>query len=421
EAYLKSAEGGAGYSHLVLQLLSSPQYSSVHQIAAIHFKNLIRAGYGEEDGFIPEGDKAVLKDNLVTILTSCSEDAVRKQLGESISSIAAQDYPVKWSGLLPSLVTHFSSPDPATLNNVLYVLASLLKRYTYTTRTDALLTSLQYTLGALQTPFLSLLSSQTQKLLTAPPADPAALEALVTSLELLCSVYFSLNWLELPEYFEDEIARSMSLFQSLLAHSSPSLAPAGDDADEGPVEKMKARIIETLEVYASKDEEPFQPYLQAFTTSIWEQLTTLPTKKPYDNLTTTCLSFLTSIVSKPAHAAMFGSAEVVTQIVSHIILKNVRLREEDVEAYEDDPADYIVSDFEGSDTGSRRKCAIELLKALNRSFSAVATPIVMERVTGMLAEYAKDKGQWIGKDAALSMVTSISVIRESNLGGVTEV
>ena len=67
------------------------------------------------------------------------------------------------------------------------------------------------------------------------------------------------------------------------------------------------------------------------------------------------------------------------------------------------------------------RCSIELLKSLNRSFTVLTTPIVMEHVTKLLADYNADKAnKWQNKDAALSMITAIAVIRESNLGGVTE-
>jgi len=286
------------------------------------------------------------------ILVQCTSQPVKKQLGEAISTIAAADYPTNWPDLMPSLVSHFSTNTPSTLNNVLYVLTSLLKRYTFVTRNDTVLTSLQYTLKTLQTPYLALLTAQASKLLQGTP-NPAELPDLLESLKLLCEVYFSLNWLELPEYFEDEMDKSMTIFQSLLQYTNPALASSDDS--EGPVEAMKCQIIACLEVYASKDEEPFQPFLQPFTTIVWGLLTQLPGDLAYDNLTTGALGFLTSIVSKPAHAGIFGTAEVIGQIVGQIVLRNVGVRESDVEKYDEDPGDYIVADFEGSDTGSRKK------------------------------------------------------------------
>jgi len=34
--------------------------------------------------------------------------------------------------------------------------------------------------------------------------------------------------------------------------------------------------------------------------------------------------------------------------------------------FEDDPTDYILSDMEGSDSDTRRRCAIELLRGMCR-------------------------------------------------------
>ena len=60
EAHLKAASATPQFSHLMLQLLSSADPNvdaNIKQIAAIFFKNLIRTGYDEESGVIPNADK----------------------------------------------------------------------------------------------------------------------------------------------------------------------------------------------------------------------------------------------------------------------------------------------------------------------------------------------------------------------------
>ena len=70
---------------------------SIRQVAAISFKNLVSRGWGKEgeDGFIPAGDKEVVKQNVLLALVH-SPPLVRVQVAECIKSIIYCDYPDKW-------------------------------------------------------------------------------------------------------------------------------------------------------------------------------------------------------------------------------------------------------------------------------------------------------------------------------------
>ena len=43
------------------------------------------------------------------------------------------------------------------------------------------------------------------------------------SLRLICRIWFSLNWLDLPEYFEDHMKEWMDEFAKFLSYENPSL------------------------------------------------------------------------------------------------------------------------------------------------------------------------------------------------------
>ena len=86
------------------------------------------------------------------------------------------------------------------------------------------------------------------------------------------------------------------------------------------------------------------------------------------------------------------------------------LQQVDEERFEDDPREFIVTEVEGSDSESRRRCSEDLLRAMCRQFEAETTAICYEHVGSMLREYATDQtNKWVAKDAAVS--TSISISR----------
>ncbi len=93
-------------------------------------------------------------------------------------------------------------------------------------------------------------------------------------------------------------------------------------------------------------EEEFQPHLGPFSQAVWILLT----KKPVgDVLATTCIRFLTSVVSKKMHEQLFRDPSTLKQIVENIAVPNMMLTTEEEELFEDNPMDYIYRDMEGGD------------------------------------------------------------------------
>lgn len=50
---------------------------------------------------------------------------------------------------------------------------------------------------------------------------------------------------------------------------------------------------------------------------------------------------------------LFGNEQILAQICEGIIVKNIKLRKQDKELFEDDPAAYVRRDVEGHDEGKK--------------------------------------------------------------------
>lgn len=129
EAHLKSASKTPGHAMVVLELVAKADAcdASVRQAAAVHFKNLIKKGWdphANEDGGNDSGivlsphDRTTIKSHLVQLMCTVPPQ-IQVQLSESISLIAAVDYPKEWQNLLPDLVHQFNSTDPNVVVGVL--------------------------------------------------------------------------------------------------------------------------------------------------------------------------------------------------------------------------------------------------------------------------------------------------------------
>jgi exportin-2 (importin alpha re-exporter) len=329
---------------------------------------------------------------------------IQSQFSEAIALIATIDFPKKWDNLLNDLIQKFHSPDPNIVSGVLLTLSSILKRFKQQVKSDELYADLAYVLERLQEPLLTLLKSLSVAV-DSYANDANKLKPIFASLRSICRIFYSLNYHDLPEYFEDHMGEWMTEFAKYLKYTNPLLVDEDEDDEAGPIDTLQSAIILNLYLYGDKDEEPFIPYLGEFTSIVWNLLMNTSKKSKHDMLATTCIKFLSSLIGKPMHRALFQSKETLQQIISNIVIPNLQIREVDQEQFEDDPAEFILSDMEESDSDSRRKRSQELLRAMCRQFEEETTLICMESIGKMLQEFTASNGEkWISKDAAVSMI-----------------
>jgi len=391
----------------VLQLVASATTEpAVRQAGAIHFKNIIKKGWdvnreeGNEGIVISDADRKTIKDHVVQLMCTVPPK-IQAQISEAINLIAAIDYPGQWDTLLPQLVSQFGSPDPAVVNGVLQTIAGIFKRFRYVARSDELYGTILYSLKQVQAPLLQLFV-QTGQAVDNYANDPNQLAPRLESLSKMCHIFYSLNYQDLPEFFEDHIQDWMSQFSKYLQYKNPCVTDDSEETEPGPIDKLQSAIILNLDLYASKDEECFLPFLGEFTQLVWALLMTVSPYPKHDTLATTSIKFLSSLVSKLMHKNLFQEESTLREIVLKIVIPQLMFRESDEELFEDDPSEFILTEVEGSDSASRRRCSQDLLRAMCRQFEAQTTAICSEHIGVMLAEYGKDpNSQWKNKDAAV--------------------
>lgn len=425
EGHLAQAQKVSGHPLVVLRLVatntSDPHSDAVRQAGAVHFKNLIKNGWDEhhEDGtdgiHISPNDRTLIKNHLVDLMCTAPPQ-IQKQCSEAIALIAQVDYPKQWDNLLPELIQKFHAPDMSVVNGVLATANSILKRFRYVNRSDELYADIIYTVERLQAPLLTLFKTMSQAV-DAYSNDANQLRPRLEALRYMCRIFFSLNWQDLPEFFEDHMGEFMEEFKKYLNYKNPLLEDKDEETEPSVVDKLQAAIVENLFLYGDKDEESFIPFLPDFVSTVWNLLMALSSYPKHDILATTCIKFLSSLVGKPMHRPLFQDEQTLKQIIAKIVIPNLMIRETDEEKFEDDPQEFIMGDMEDSDTESRRKRSQGLLRAMCKQFESETTVICMEQINLMLNEFqSSPANKWAAKDAAIHLMLGISIKAESNQG-----
>ncbi|KAJ6665630.1 hypothetical protein lerEdw1_002000 [Lerista edwardsae] len=421
EKFLESVEGSQNYPLLLLTLLEKSQDNVIKVCASVTFKNYIKRNWRiieDEPNKICDADRIAIKANIVHLMLS-SPEQIQKQLSDAISIIGREDFPQKWPDLLTEMVNRFQSGDFHIINGVLRTAHSLFKRYRHEFKSNELWTEIKLVLDAFALPLTNLFKA-TIELCSTHANDASALKVLFSSLILIAKLFYSLNFQDLPEFFEDNMETWMMNFHNLLTLDN-KLLQTDDEEEAGLLELLKSQVCDNAALYAQKYDEEFQPYLPRFVTAIWNLLVTTGQEVKYDLLVSNAIQFLASVCERPHYKHLFEDQNTLTSICEKVIVPNMEFRAADEEAFEDNSEEYIRRDLEGSDIDTRRRAACDLVRGLCKFFEGPVTGIFSGYVNSMLQEYAKNPSvNWKHKDAAIYLVTSLASKAQTQKHGITQ-
>lgn len=407
EAFLKHAADQPGYGIAVLRLLSEASVDDqVRLSAAVNFKNHVKYRWEAADPDLPaiaDAEKEQIKSHLVGLMLSMPPK-IQNQLSEALATISKHDFPKKWQSLLPELVSSLrTAADYSVINGVLQTANSIFKQFRYLYKSNELYIDLKYCLDNFAAPLLDIFV-RTSELIA---QSPGSLKPLFECQRLCSRIFYSLNYQELPEFFENNMTQWMTLFHEYLVYDNLALKETSEDK-ESILDQLKAAICENINLYMEKNEEEFREYLPGFASDVWGLLMKISLSASHDRLATTAIRFLTT-VSKSVHHDLFKQPDALQRICESIVIPNVQLREDDVELFEMNQLEYIRRDMEGSDLDTRRRVACELVKGLSTHFSQEVTSMFSMYVRGMMEKYALNPLEnWKEKDCAIYLVIALS-------------
>ncbi|XP_044745803.1 exportin-2 [Coccinella septempunctata] len=422
EKFLEGVEINQNYAVLLLDLVHKNEIEMTIRIAgAIAFKNYVKRNWKcdeDQPDRIHESDRLAVK-NLVVGLMLNSPEAIQKQLSEAISVIGSTDFPLKWPELITQMVENFATGDFNIINGILRTAHSLFKKYRYEFASNELWTEIKYVLEKIAQPLTNLLVA-TIKLAETHANDLNALRIIYSSLGLICKVFFSLNYQDLPEFFEDSMETWMTNFHTLLTTNVQGLESHNPE-EAGVMEQLKSQVCDNIALYAQKYDEEFKPYLPMFVTDVWNLLISTGLEPKYDLLVSNALQFLSTVAERPHYKNLFEDHNVLSSICEKVIIPNIQFRASDEELFEDNPEEYIRRDIEGSDIDTRRRAACDLVNTLSQNFEKQIMDIFGQYLQVMIGKYNENrKENWRSKDAALYLVTSLVSRGATQKQGVTQ-
>lgn len=413
---LRELESSPHFSLNLLQIIGdSNKPLDVRMASAALFKNLIKSRWNDADGnyLLHPDDVVAIKSNILDLMMIVPVGP-QKQLGEAVALIANSDFPDRWPMLVPELISKLNPETPSVNNAVLEVMHVIFKRWRALSRSDALFLEIKLVLDQLTYPYLAYMVESDKKFRATRSKE------WLMSMDLLMKLFYDLNCQDLPEFFEDHMAEFMGFMFDYLTIDIDGVDKDADEDNAGVGEALKTDICEVLALYTERYEDEYAQYMPKFVEAGWTLLTTIGAEPKNDLLVNRCLKFLTAVAKFERNIHMFNSEETLMQIVERIVIPNMRMRETDLEAFEDEPLDFVRHDLEGSDNETRRQAATIFLRELAGKIEGDVTNVVMGYVNQFLALYTQSPEQnWLEKSTAVALFSAIAAKGQITSAGVS--
>ncbi|CAG7854816.1 Importin alpha re-exporter AltName: Full=Chromosome segregation protein CSE1 [Serendipita indica DSM 11827] len=451
ETILEQSSLQPGFAVDLLALtLDNAQDRAIRLSSGVYLKNIARKRWtlDPEDDVqpIPEDDKIRLRQNLILAmiqLSGPSDKALRAQIAESVSLVAAADFPSQWPTLFDELVNSLS---PTQLHQTLAILEtahSICGPWRSAIRSDNLYTMINLVLDRFANPFLQVFRVFAGALFEKQIPNDLDVQAQI-SLRML-QLYYDLTAQDLPPIFEDSLneffAPTTGWFPRYLQWESKELAGEPDDTTPSLLSSIKTTVLEIAELFTSRYSELFgdSTTISSFIQTVWIIVSGgAYTAVGDDPLIAQCMRLLSTTIRSGQYKDIYNERNALEELVRGIVVPNVQLRDHEVEQFEDDPLEFIRLDLSlpsssagtasfsssgGGDGTTRRQAAADVVRSLvNNGYEQQATEIVSSWVNLGLQQYTKDPGEnWKSKDSAIFLISAVAARGVTTQQGITSV
>ena len=121
----------------------------------------------------------------------------------------------------------------------------------------------------------------------------------------------------------------MPRLQELLVFENNHIESDATDDEPTEIEHLKSSVIDSVNLYATRYDEEFSPFLESFVMKIWQLLMNAKQIPRFDSLVASGINFLTAISQRPQYKPIFAANDTVDQIFQNIaflkILSDKRL------------------------------------------------------------------------------------------------
>ena len=339
-----------------------------------------------------ENSKAYFKDNVLQLLLNI-ENKFLPHFIEMIKLIVqnANGYLVIWPKLMNFIGDVLKKHDFSKSKHIYDLLPKIIKRYHIESKSEPLFREIINTMNYICQPMTEDALNIIKIFNNYDPknVNNENMIQLLQMMNKIMSVFYSLNYQDFPEFFEDHLQDWITILNDtvLLPNKSSNMSLVKDLKQL--VLKLKAKTLKNINLYYSNYYEDVEQYVQLFCSSVWTVMCQCKTNDNFSKLMKELLDFFKYGFQMRRMNNL--NMEQLNQIIENIILPNMIMSDKESEEFLDNPIEFLKIEFEEYDMSSNKYFSINLLQLIISNFPDVNKQIIGPKINTFLSEYNKDK------------------------------
>ena len=251
--------------------------------------------------------------------------------------------------------------------------------------------------------------------------NDALLKQCLQIMNKIMSIFYSLNYQDFPEFFEDNLNSWIAILNDtlLLPNKSSDIININISLSE-LILKVKAKTLKNINLYYSNYYEDIEKFVQELSCSVW----TLMCKSQMinDNYSKLMKELLDFFKTGFQMGKMSGlKLEEIKQIFEYIILPNLSMSQKEYDDFQENPIEFLKVEFEEYDMSSNKYFSINLLQIIINNFPEVNKEIIAPKIIQLLQDYnSNQKNNWNKKLLAINLLFASCIKTFAQRFGVTE-
>ena len=310
----------------------------------------------------------------------------------------SEGYYTVWPNLMENLVNLLKSNNSNLSKNVYELICKVIKRYHIEQRSDELFAEIINTLNTL----CPTMTDDAEKILNYLISNQSANDQNIylKILKKIFGIFYSLNFQDFPEFFEDNLERWMNIIERSLR-----LNMTQNNTD---LINLKTKVLKCLNFYFTNYYEDFEKYTKGFFPIIWDLMCSIQNTKEYYKMTKELLDFFKVNF-------MYKRIENCTEndfknIINKLILPTIEMSNQEYEEFMENELDFIKSELEEVDLDSNKYYAINLLKTFVQIQPNMIESMLIPLITSLIQQYESNRNNnWNKKITAINLLFAIYI------------
>ena len=365
---------------------------------------------------LTEEVKIFFKENIINILFKIDKKLLPlvKNMIEIIITNADGYFKI-WPDLMKKLSLMLQDQNYQVSIEIYHLISKIIRRYHIQSKSKELFIEIINTMNEICEIFTKDAKKISEYLVNNNNINENDIPCLLM-LKHIMSIFYSLNYQDFPEFFEDNLKDWLNILANTLSFNIINIS--NNNVYEKCI-NLKAKTMKNINLYYSNYYDDIYNYVSPFYNIIWNITTMIKKIDSYSKLTRELLDFFKICFSREILKNLDDNQ--INNLIQNLISPNLQMTEKEQEEFEDNPVSYLKVELEENDMESNKYYAINLLRQIINQNPKIIDNFIIPTINSNLQNYSQNKQNfWNLKIIAINLIFAVQIKTFAQRIGVTE-